>query len=138
MAPGGQRGASGSPPNKRAIGKLGEDAVAQSLESLGYSVLHRNYRIGRYGEIDIIAKNGSIICFVEVKSRSSDRFGTPAEAVSWEKRQTIIAIASCYLATRRDPGAHARFDVAEVFFCYSEDGAPAVRTINYIEDAFQA
>ena len=125
-------------PNKRAVGKIGEDAAAKHMESMGYSVLRRNYRLGRIGEVDIVAQLGSTICFVEVKSRSSDRFGAPAEAVNWEKRQTIQAIAGYYLATRRDPRAHARFDVIEVYLAYGEDGEPTVRSVNHIENAFQA
>ena len=108
------------------------------LESMGYLVLHRNFRLGRYGEIDIVARLGDTLCFVEVKSRSSDRFGTPAEAVGWEKRQTMQAIASHYLATICDPCASARFDVVEVYLGQGEDGEPQVRSINHIEDAFQA
>ena len=136
MAAGHPQGA-GSAPSKRSIGKIGEDAAASHLEAAGWRVLQRNFRLGRYGEIDIVARRGDTVCFVEVKSRSNDRFGTPAEAVNWDKRQTIRAIASHYMATRCGPGAHARFDVVEVYFRHGEDGAPSVRSINQIEDAFQ-
>ncbi|CAG0930904.1 partial hypothetical protein, partial [Planctomycetaceae bacterium] len=66
--------------NKLAIGKQGEDEAAAFLEGKGYAVLERNYRC-RYGEIDIVARDGRTVVFVEVKTRGSDRFGTPTASV---------------------------------------------------------
>lgn len=79
--------------NKR-IGKWGEDVAASFLERNGYSILCRNY-ITRYGEIDIVAteedQGETYLVFVEVKTRTSDRFGNPEDAVTRSKRDHLMA-----------------------------------------------
>ena len=70
---------------KRISGQAGEDFTAKYLRRRGYKILTRNYREYQIGEIDIIAHKGNTLAIVEVKSRSNDSFGTPAEAVNYEK-----------------------------------------------------
>lgn len=82
--------------NKRKIGKMGEDMATAFLESKGVVILNRNYR-NRFGEIDIIAKEGNILLFIEVKYRKDPRFGYPLEAVGVAKQEKIKKIASYYL-----------------------------------------
>lgn len=97
------------------LGKRGEEAAADYLRREGYEILHRNYRFGR-AEIDLIARKGGTIVFVEVKARSSDRYGEPEEAVNREKIRRIRRVASAYLAQRRIGECDCRFDVVAVLF----------------------
>lgn len=112
---------------KRLIGNLGEDMVVNYLIAHAYQVLDRNYN-KPYGEIDIIAMKDDIVCFVEVKTRKSTKYGYPREAVNYYKQQRIIRASQTYLLENRLTDYIIRFDVAEVF--------TESREINYIENAF--
>jgi putative endonuclease len=119
-----------SPVSKRQIvGKAGEDAAATFLEKAGYAILARNYRAGR-GEIDIIAKDGETLVFVEVKSGRSRKFGDPEERVTIYKQRQIVRVASLYLEETGQSDAPCRFDVIAVDF---QNGR---RQIRHIPDAF--
>ena len=102
--------------NKRAIGKAGEDAAFNYLTDQGYRIIFRNFRFSRYGEIDLIAEKSGTICFIEVKARAGTGFGTPAEAVSYEKRKNIVAVANHFLRTGDYSDFKLRIDVIEVYF----------------------
>jgi len=93
-----------------SLGKTSEEAAVKFLKNQGYRILARNYRCF-LGEIDIIAKDKDTFCFIEVKSRSSDRFGLPQEAVSQNKRRRIIQTALVYLKEKNLLERKARFDV---------------------------
>ena len=101
-------------------GTAGEDAAAALLENAGFRILERNYRC-RLGEVDIIAMDGDCLCFVEVKTRRSERCGTPAEAVTFRKRAQIMKASQHYLAFRGNHTGDCRFDVVSV--AASTDGA---------------
>lgn len=94
-------------------GKKGEDIAVAYLKKEGYEVLERNYRC-LFGEVDIIAKDGDTIVFVEVKSRRSERFGAPQMAVGTEKQKKLSRISLKYLEERRLYPCNARFDVVAV------------------------
>lgn len=115
--------------DRQAIGKAGEDAVGRYLLENGLKILERNYRAGK-GEIDLIARDGDTIVFVEVKTRSGTSYGTAAEAVGYKKQQMVIQTARRFIAQRKLYDTAARFDVAEV---YADGGDYSV---NYISDAF--
>lgn len=115
--------------NRQFVGKYGEDLVCRHLKKNGYKILERNFRT-RFGEIDIIAAKKGHTAFVEVKTRSTDAFGTPAELVGARKQKTIILAAQEYIVQNGGADADFTFDVAEVVL--QEDG-PAIR---YIENAF--
>lgn len=91
------------------LGRRAEEAAAHRLEELGYVILDRNFRTRR-GEIDIIARDGPVMVFVEVKGRSGSTFGGAAGAVGGLKRRRIIGAARAYLAARR-LDSPVRFDV---------------------------
>ena len=93
-------------------GHEGENAAVRLLEGLGYQVIARNVRLPG-GEIDIIARERGTIVFVEVKARSSRRFGSALAAVDARKRATLRGLAADWLQIAA-PGAHARFDVVTV------------------------
>lgn len=98
---------------RELLGARGERAAAEFLGNAGYQILHRNYRFRR-GEIDIIARDGQTVVFVEVKTRSGRSHGEPEEAVTQEKVRRIRRIASAYLARRRLAECDCRFDVVAV------------------------
>lgn len=80
----------------KQIGDFGEDRATEYLEGLGYEIFERNFRT-RFGEIDIIAREKETLCFVEVKAKSSDRFGTPAEMITPKKLDKIVRTAKHYV-----------------------------------------
>ncbi len=113
-------------------GRLGEDAAAEYLKSNGYKILKCNYK-NKMGEIDIIASKGEDLVFVEVKTRSSAEFGTPAQAVTYYKKQRIINSAKWYMMTNPSD-FNIRFDIIEVFGIFTGDSFE-VENINHIEQA---
>lgn len=118
----------------KITGKCGEDVAASYLKKMGYKIIERNYR-NKIGEIDIIAKNKENLVFVEVKTRSSDKFGTPAEAVTYYKKQKIVNTAKYYLM-KNPTELNIRFDIAEVYGRF--DGSTfSCEKINYFEQVFQ-
>lgn len=96
------------------LARAGEDIAARFLARNGWRILGRNVRCGRAGEIDIVAERGGLLAFVEVKTRSSERFGTPGEAVTWRKQHRIRVLARHYLMQTPTKAAAVRFDVVEV------------------------
>ena len=91
------------------LGRSVEDAVADLYRRDGY-VVERNFRAGRL-EIDLVAARPGLAVFCEVKSRSSDRFGSPAEAVNHQKQSRIKRAAAAWLGERRPGSVEVRFDV---------------------------
>ena len=99
--------------HKKVLGKRGEALVEAYLKKQGCKILKRNYRTP-FGEADIIVEDGEEIAFVEVKTRQSEAYGTPAEAVGPSKQKRYRKIAEYYwMRTGEEP--NARFDVAEVY-----------------------
>ena len=92
----------------------------------GYRILERNYTFG-HKEIDIIAKRGKTVAFVEVKTRTSPKVA-PSASVSIEKQHNVISAAKAYCASHDTNGCTLRFDIAEVYVNGS---------INYIKNAYQ-
>jgi putative endonuclease len=114
-----------------ALGKTGEDLACAELERRGYAILARRYRV-RGGEIDIIARDGRTLVFVEVKAREGREYGGAAEAVTALKQRRIAILASQYLARHRLHDSACRFDVVAIQF----DGPrPAIEVY---QNAFQA
>ena len=99
---------------RQALGRWGEDRVARWYRRQGFEILERNWRC-RHGELDVIVRRGPVVAVCEVKTRSSLAFGTPAEAVGWQKQRRIRRLAAQWLAEQPRSGAvQVRFDVAEV------------------------
>lgn len=100
---------------RTALGTAGEEAAAAWYCSAGYQILARNWRC-REGELDLVVRQGPILVFCEVKTRTTDRFGTPAEAVTPAKQRRLRRLATRWLQEadpRPRPGV-IRFDVAAV------------------------
>ncbi len=110
----------------KAIGDVGEKIVCDYLKDNGYKILEKNAKyLG--AEADIIAKDGDVIVFVEVKTRADARYGNPAEAVTAEKQRRYVYLANAYMTRHRCFDTDIRFDVVEVY----DEG------INHIVDAFR-
>ncbi|EGD45872.1 Uncharacterized protein family UPF0102 [Ruminiclostridium papyrosolvens DSM 2782] len=122
--------------NKREIGAVGEREAAEFLQRNGYTILKINYRVGRLGEIDIIANDNEYICFIEVKTRRTSTFGSPGEAVTKTKQQKIRQIAAIYLTNTRKMDSNVRFDVIEILMNKSMESVNSIKSINLIKDAF--
>lgn len=99
--------------NQRQIGGEYEQIAGRYLESCGYQILEYNFRC-HYGEVDIIAKHGEYVVFVEVKYRSSNKYGMPLEAITRRKQQTISKCAQVYLYRKHLGDAAVRFDVVGI------------------------
>lgn len=110
-------------------GKSGEDLAVKYLETHGYRVLDRNYTT-EIGEVDIFVTDGKYLIAVEVKSRLSLEYGTPAEAIGYQKIKKISQVTSQYIKQFRLFDIPVRFDVVEV---YLQD-----KTVNHIANAFES
>ena len=112
-----------------ALGRSGEAVAARRYERDGYRVVARNFRC-RSGEIDLVLRRGRTIVFSEVKTRATDYFGDPSEAVTLAKQNRLRRLAAVWLGENPCPGMEIRFDVVSVV----DDGRGA-RVTRY-EDAF--
>lgn len=121
--------------NTRALGAEGEKKAVEFLIANNYTILKTNYRVGRIGEIDIIARDAEYICFIEVKTRKSYSFGIPSEAVTTKKQDKIKLIASIYLSNTGNFDKRVRFDVVEILMKKNKD-TNEIKSINLIKNAF--
>jgi putative endonuclease len=113
------------------LGKTGEDLACRELERRGYAIVARRHR-QRGGELDIIARDGPTLVFVEVKARDGHAFGEAGEAVTWFKRRRITQLALDYMVRHRLSDCPCRFDVVAIHF---EAEQP---TIEVFQGAFDA
>ena len=118
--------------DKKERGSWGEERAALFLRLHGYRIVGRNFRC-RQGEIDIIARKGGIVAFVEVKQRKNADFGEAREFVTYSKQRRVIAAAELWLV-KTGCELQPRFDVIEV---YAPEGTKTLfPEINHIENAF--
>ena len=113
------------------IGKYGEDIASKYLEAKGYKIKERNFRTF-LGEIDIISEYKGNIIFVEVKTRRSDKFGYPEEAINYNKQRKIIKNALCYLSKYHLWKINCCFDVILISISNHKE----VKRIKHIRNAF--
>jgi putative endonuclease len=98
---------------KDAVGRYGEDVAARHLTDAGLEIVARNWRCAE-GEIDIVARERGALVICEVKTRSSDRYGLPAEAISRRKADRLRRLAYLWLQAHPAGGVDVRFDVVSV------------------------
>jgi len=98
---------------RRALGAAGEERAAAWYAGRGYVVLHRNWRCTE-GELDLVVRRGRELVFVEVKTRRTDRFGVPAEAVTVAKQRRLRTLAHRYLEATGQRASSLRFDVVSI------------------------
>lgn len=117
--------------SSKSIGSEGEELAAHFLKKRGYTIIAKNYRT-KFGEIDLIARDGDAIAFIEVKLRSGKSYGEPAEAVDHRKRSQISKVALYYLTREKSENTICRFDT--VLLLPSKKGGYACELI---KDAFR-
>lgn len=124
----------GQPLSKQEIGLLGENLAVRYLRARGWKILYRNFRATDGGEVDIVARDGDVLAFIEVKSRTSERYGRPVDAVNMDKRFLITrgAMQWLRLLDSDDVSLNYRFDVVELIL---NDGKK--EQINLIKGAFE-
>lgn len=122
----------GTPLSTFEIGWLGEQLAAGWLRRKGRRVLFQNYRGANRGEVDIVARHGDVLTFVEVKTRTSTAFGRPADAVTPDKQRLIQRGAQDWLRLLGHPKIKFRFDIAEIVLITGELPQPHI-----MENAFQ-
>ncbi len=115
----------------KRLGDRGEEIAARHLTQNGWTVLDRNFRMGRK-EIDLIVRRDELVAFVEVKTRSGPGFGHPLESVTWKKRREIQQVASAWIDRWGGPGQVYRFDAVAV--TTSPAAGPVVE---HVEDAWR-
>jgi putative endonuclease len=108
---------------RQQLGKSGEDVACDELRRRGYAILARRFRT-RMGELDIIARDGATLVFVEVKARATPRFGRASEAVTFRKRRRLARMAEEFLLRSRLVRVPCRFDVVAVQ--WPDNGRPQV------------
>lgn len=118
-------------PGDNVLGQRGENVAAKHLRNLGYRIITRNFRCPM-GEIDIIARDGKTLVFVEVKTRQSDEV-PPEQQVHLDKQQRLIRAARFYLSRYGTPQPPARFDVVSILWPPGRDPV-----VNHIPHAFEA
>jgi putative endonuclease len=117
------------------VGRSGEDAAEAFLREENFRIIDRNFRT-RLGEIDIIAEEGDVLCFIEVKTRRSLAKGLPAEAVTARKQRQIAKVAAVYLDRYHPSGRVCRFDVISVTERHGSAEAEIVRDAFRTEDLY--
>ena len=117
--------------NNILVGKKGEDIATKYLEKKGYKIIERNWHYSKNAEIDIIAEYKKEIVFIEVKTRTSSKYGTPSEAVNKIKRKHMLQTIKYYLYIRNLNDEFVRIDVIEV---YIRDN---VYKVNHIKKALE-
>lgn len=115
----------------RALGRLGEELAARYLRRRGWEIVGRNVREGRK-EIDIIARRGGVLAFVEVKTRRSREFGDPLESISRRKRAEIREVAMRWLGRNRAAAGTIRFDAVGIAL-----GPSGTVRLEHVEDAWR-
>lgn len=114
-----------------SLGARGEAMACNFLVKKGYQIVEKNYRC-RLGEMDVIAKKGNRLSFIEIKSRSGHQFGEPQDAVDARKQAKLMKIASWYLKEKKLGDTPVSFDVIAVMWKKSD-----IPEIRLIEHAFE-
>lgn len=111
------------------IGKLGEEIACRYLEKKGYQIVQKGWRY-KHLEVDVIIKDGSVLVFVEVKTRTKETYGMPYEAVDWKKQRKLDRAANIYISKSKHEG-DIRFDIISILATGIEEPE-----IIHIKDAF--
>ena len=112
--------------DRQRRGKQGEDLACRELRRRGYEIFDRRYRT-RLGELDIVARDGDTLVFIEVKARTSESHGSALEAITRPKRRVIVQMAHDYMTRRRPWSGPCRFDVVAVTM--PANGRPCISVV---------
>ena len=116
------------------LGRVGEDEAIKFVKKQGYRILQTNYKT-KSGEIDIIAEDKKVVAFIEVKTRTTNEYGSPLEAVNHHKQKKIIQVANQFLLNYKVENRECRFDVVAI---RAPTEKPTTWEIELIKDAFSA
>jgi putative endonuclease len=125
-----------SQPHTRAKGRVGEDRAVAWLKGRGYRIVARNVT-NAGGEIDVVARDGDTLCFVEIKARADAAFGGAVGAVDWKKRQRLERAARAFLAKHPWDGP-CRFDVVGIDLSESPETGERGSSVTLLKNAFLA
>ena len=125
-----------SQPHARGKGRVGEDRAVAWLRGRGYRIVARNVE-NAGGELDVVARDGDTLCFVEIKTRADATFGGAVAAVDWRKRRKLITAARAFLAKHPWDGP-CRFDVVGLDLSESPETGERGPRITLLKNAFQA
>lgn len=117
------------------FGKSGEEVAVRLLKDNGYKILVRNYKT-KLGEIDIVARDRDTICFVEVKTRHSDMFGLPQEAISKFKQRQMAKLALAFLKEKNLLDKKARFDVVSIMYSNDKPSLELIKNAFELDERF--
>jgi putative endonuclease len=115
----------------KPLGDRGEEIAAAHLAANGWRIVHRKYRMG-HREIDLVARRGEVVAFVEVKTRGGRGYGHPLEAITWKKRREIQAVAAAWVKDHGRTGDVYRFDAVGILIL---GGGPP--QVEHVEDAWR-
>lgn len=113
-------------------GVAGEIIAARYLESRGFTVVDHRFRVGHH-DVDLVARRGALVVFVEVKARTSVAYGPAVLSIGWRKQRDLAHVASCWIARHGQPAWRYRFDVVSVSWEAGRSGHPLVE---HLEGAF--
>ena len=117
---------------KKLLGKKGEDIALKYLTEKGYELVARNYRFSRYGELDLVMKDGKYLVFIEVRTKKNKIYGSPLETIDYAKRRQIEKMAQLFLVREKLPqDTFCRFDAIGIIA--PDNNEPE---IEHIQDAF--
>lgn len=112
-------------------GKYGEELACDFLTKKGYKIVGRNYKYSRYGEIDIIATDKDELCFIEVKTRTSNKFGTPMEAITKDKLLKILSCAKNYVQETNFKFKRYRIDAISIELIHNEAKIVHIKNLSF-------
>lgn len=118
--------------DRHRLGHAGEEAAVTHLEALGWRIEARRFRLGHH-DIDLIVRRGTLVAFVEVKTRASRRFGTPLEGLGFRQRRAQTRVAQVWMERHGRAGDTFRFDLVAVDLTRPPD-----ERVTRIEDAWRA
>ena len=117
---------------KKLLGKKGEDIALSYLTEKGYELVARNYRFSRYGELDLVMRDGKYLVFIEVRTKKNKLYGSPLETIDYDKRRQIEKMAQLFLVKEKlSQDTFCRFDAIGIIL--SNNNEPE---IEHIQDAF--
>lgn len=123
---------------RQAVGALGERVAARWLERRGWDIVARRFRSG-HRDLDLVARRGPLVAFVEVKARRGLGFGDPVDAVRWRKQRELVRSANVWIDRFGRPGEAYRFDVVGVVLppAGAASGGRAMVRVRHVADAFR-
>lgn len=117
--------------SNKTIGDLGESIAEEYLSYIGYKIITKNFRC-KIGEIDLIGIDKKYLCFIEVKTRRSEKYGLPCEAVNYKKMKKIYKVANIYILKNKIYNYNFRFDIVEIRLNIRQN----TKSIKLIKNAF--